>query len=198
MTASRRGRLMGKVEWAIEMASPARSWFRASSRHDRVTVLVNVGLTLDMRAYTARMSELKTKPTSQDVAEYLNGVAPEEKRRDGFTLLDMMQRITGEHAVMWGPSIVGFGVYHYKSERSRQEGDWPLVGFSPRKQNLSLYVLAGSPDQEQLLANLGKHKAGVGCLYVKRLSDIDEAVLATLVESSFRHMKQIHGHEDPR
>lgn len=142
------------------------------------------------------MSELKTQPTSQDATEFLNGVAPEEQRRDSFTLLEMMQRITGEQPVMWGPSIVGFGTYHYKSERSRQEGDWPLVGFSPRKQNLSLYVLAGSPDQHDLLARLGKHKASVGCLYVKRLSDVDQTVLAALIERSFRHMKTLHGHTD--
>ena len=166
--------------------------------HDPLTFSEKTVLHIMERKYSTRMSELKTKPTTQDVAEYLNGIEPEEKRRDGFTLLEMIQRITGEKPIMWGPSIVGFGVYHYKSERSRQEGDWPLVGFSPRKQSLSLYVLAGSPDQEQLLAKLGKHKAGVGCLYVKRLSDVDEVVLATLVESSFRHMKQIHGHEDPR
>src|SRR5687768_9130444 len=103
------------------------------------------------------MSDLKTKPTSQDVSEFLNGVAPEEKRRDSFTLLEMMQQITGEKAVMWGPSIVGFGSYHYKSERSRQEGDWPLVGFSPRKQNLTLYIMAGNKDDPELLEKLGKH-----------------------------------------
>ena len=136
------------------------------------------------------MSELKTKPTTQDASEFLNGIEPEEKRRDGFTLLEMMERITGEKAVMWGTSIVGFGMYHYKSERSRQEGDWPLIGFSPRKQSLSLYVLAGSPDTEELLGKLGKHKAGVGCLYVKRLSDVDKTVLATLIESSYRHAKE--------
>ena len=139
------------------------------------------------------MSELKTKPTTQDASEFLNGIEPEEKRRDGFTLLEMMERITGEKAVMWGASIVGFGMYHYKSERSRQEGDWPLIGFSPRKQNLSLYVLAGSPNTEELLGKLGKHKTGVSCLYVKRLSDVDQTVLATLIESSYRHMKRTYG-----
>ena len=139
------------------------------------------------------MSEIKTKPTTQDAREFLNGIEPEEKRRDGFTLLEMMEQITGERAVMWGPSIVGFGTYHYKSERSRQEGDWPLVGFSPRKQSLSLYVLAGSPGTDELLGKLGKHKAGVGCLYVKRLADVDVSVLATLIESSYRHMKRTHG-----
>src|SRR5687767_5036604 len=134
------------------------------------------------------MSESKTKLTTQDASEFLNGIEPEEKRRDGFALLEMMERITGEKAVMWGSSIVGFGMYHYKSERSRQEGDWPLVGFSPRKQSLSLYVL-GSPDAEELLGKLGKHKTGVSCLYVRRLSDVDQTVLETLIASSYRHAK---------
>ena len=136
------------------------------------------------------MSEPKTKPTTQDAREFLNGIEPEEKRRDGFTLLELMERITGENAVMWGPSIVGFGLYHYKSERSRQEGDWPLIAFSPRKQNLTLYVMAGNNDHQELLGKLGKHKTSGGCLYIKRLSDVDEAVLATLIDTSFRHMKE--------
>jgi len=136
------------------------------------------------------MSELKTKPTSQDPTEFLSAVEPEEKRRDGFTLLELMAKITGEKPVMWGPSIVGFGSYHYKSERSRQEGDWPLVGFSPRKQNLTLYIMAGNQDNQEVLARLGKHKTSVGCLYVKRLSDVDLDALTTLIEASYTYMKQ--------
>lgn len=136
------------------------------------------------------MSELKTKPTSQDPREFLNAIEPEAKRRDGLTLLQMMEGITGEQAVMWGPSIVGFGSYHYKSERSRQEGDWPLVGFSPRKQNLTLYIMAGNQDNQDLLARLGKHSTSVGCLYVKRLSDVDLDVLATLIRTSYDYMKR--------
>ena len=136
------------------------------------------------------MSDLKTKPTSQDAREFLSTIEPEEKRRDSSTLLELMQKITGEKAVMWGPSIVGFGSYHYKSERSRQEGDWPLIGFSPRKQNLTLYIMAGNQDNRDLLERLGKHKSSVGCLYVKRLSDVDLEVLTTLIEESFKYMKE--------
>lgn len=136
------------------------------------------------------MSELKTKPTSQDPTEFLNAVESDEKRRDSFTILELMQRISGEPPVMWGPSIVGFGSYHYKSERSRQEGDWPLIGFSPRKQDLTLYVMAGNQDNHDLLARLGKHKSSVGCLYVKRLADVDLDVLATLIEASYASMQQ--------
>ena len=135
------------------------------------------------------MAELKTKPTTQDAREFLRTVEPEDKRRDSFTILEMMESITGEQAVMWGTSIVGFGSYHYKSERSRQEGDWPLIGFSQRKQNLTLYIMAGNQEKTELLEKLGKHKTSVGCLYVKRLSDVDEAVLATLIDSCYQHMK---------
>src|ERR1043165_7255095 len=108
------------------------------------------------------MAEPKTKATKESVKVFLNKVEPEEKRKDSFTLLEMFEKITGEKAVMWGTSIVGFGQYHYKSEKSKQEGDWMLVGFSPRKQNLTLYILHGNQEQKELLAKLGKHKAGGG------------------------------------
>jgi len=135
------------------------------------------------------MSDPKTKPTSQDARDFLKAVEPEENRRDSLTLLQLMQKTTGEKAVMWGPSIVGFGSYHYKSERSRQEGDWPLIGFSSRKQNLTLYIMAGNHDNKALLEKLGKHTSSVGCLYIKRLSDVDQDVLTTLIETSFDLMK---------
>src|SRR3954469_3500211 len=127
------------------------------------------------------MAEPKTKATSQSVTSFLNTIEPAEKRADGFTLLDMFQKITGEKAVLWGTSIVGFGKYHYKSEKSAQEGDWFLVGFSPRKQNLTLYILAWKQEAPVLLAKLGKYKRGGGCLYINRLSDVDEKILAKLV-----------------
>jgi hypothetical protein len=139
--------------------------------------------------YSGGMAELKTKPTTQDAREFLRTVEPAEKQRDSLAVLELMERITGERAVMWGTSIVGFGSYHYKSERSRQEGDWPLVGFSPRKQNLTLYIMAGNHEKPELLAKLGKHKTGGSCLYIKRLSDVDETVLATLIDGCYQHMK---------
>lgn len=139
------------------------------------------------------MAEPKTKATKASVHEFLNKVEPEEKRQDSFALLEMFEQITGEKAVMWGDSIVGFGQYHYKSERSRQEGDWMLVGFSPRKQNLTLYVLHGN-QENPALEKLGKHKtsgSGMGgCLYINKLSDVDQKVLRKLIENSFRHMKK--------
>lgn len=139
------------------------------------------------------MSELKTKPTSHSVTEFLDKVQPEEKRQDSFTILKMMQKISGEKPVMWGSSMIGFGSYHYKSERSSQEGDWPLIGFSPRKQNLTLYIMAimaGNEDSKELLSKLGKHKTSVGCLYIKRLSDVDTKVLSALIEKSYTRMKK--------
>ena|SRR5690242_8364831 len=139
------------------------------------------------------MSEQKTKPTTQSVKEFLSKVEPEEKRQDSLVLLELFQKSTGEKPVMWGESIVGFGQYHYKSERSRQEGDWFLVGFSPRKQNLSLYIMHGNTDNPAL-EKLGKHKtsgSGMGgCLYINKLSDVDREVLRTLVETSYRFMKK--------
>ena len=139
------------------------------------------------------MAELKTKITNQNPKDFLNTITPEQKRIDGFALLEMFQKVTGEKAVMWGSSIVGFGKYHYKSERSTQEGDWMLVGFSPRKQNLTLYIMHGNNDSFALLEKLGKHKTsgGIGgCLYINKLSDVDQTVLAKLIETSFLFMKK--------
>lgn len=135
------------------------------------------------------MAELKTKATTQDPKDFLQTITPDEKKKDGFALLEMFKQITGEKAVMWGSSIVGFGKYHYKSERSSQEGDWPLVGFSPRKQNLTLYVMAGNMDNPDL-KKLGKHKTSVGCLYINKLSDVDQDILRKLIQTSYSFMKK--------
>jgi hypothetical protein len=135
------------------------------------------------------MAELKTKATTASVTDFLKSIEPTEKQQDGFALLELFEKITGEKAVLWGTSIIGFGMYHYKSERSSQEGDWPLVGFSPRKQNLTLYIMMGNHDNP-ILEKLGKHSSSVSCLYIKRLRDIDMTVLAELVEKSFAHMKR--------
>lgn len=136
------------------------------------------------------MAELKTKATKASVTDFLNTIEPAEKQADSFTLLKIFETITGQKAVMWGSSIVGFGMYHYKSERSTQEGDWPLVAFSPRKQNLTLYIMAGNKDNQKLLHKLGKHKASGGCLYINKLSDVDQKVLTALIKTSFQFMKK--------
>jgi len=141
------------------------------------------------------MAEPKTKVTTQNPKDFLNAVEPEQKREDSFALLEMFQKLTGEEPVMWGGSIVGFGKYHYKSEKSRQEGDWFLVGFSPRKQNITLYILHGNEDSKALLEKLGKHKTSGGsmggCLYINKLSDVDQNVLETLIKNSF-HSKRMY------
>jgi hypothetical protein len=138
------------------------------------------------------MAELKTKPTKKSVEAFLESIEPETRRRDGFGLLDMFKKATGQKPVMWGESIVGFGRYHYKSERSSQEGDWPLVAFSPRKQSLTLYLLTGGKNTyKDLLEKLGKHKTSVGCLYINKLSDVDPDILARLVERCFKDNKKM-------
>jgi hypothetical protein len=136
------------------------------------------------------MAEIKTKQTDASVSEFINSFADtEQKRADSFELLKLMQDFTGFEPKMWGPSIIGFGSYHYKSERSRQEGDWPLVGFSPRKAAISLYVFAGTEKQVKLLEEFGKFKMGKGCIYVKKLSDINVEVLKKLMEETIGFLK---------
>ncbi len=125
------------------------------------------------------MAEVKTQATKQNPKDFLNAIEPEQKKKDGFVLLEIFQKATG------------FGKYHYKSERSAQEGDWPLIGFSPRKQNLTLYIMGGRDDV--LLKKLGKHKlsGGMGgCLYINKLSDVDITVLTEVVRKSFQYMKK--------
>lgn len=118
------------------------------------------------------MAELKTKETDADVNEFIDSFAnTEQKKLDSYELVNLMEKVSGHKPRMWGPSIIGFGKYHYKSDRSSQEGDWPLIGFSPRKAALTLYVCMyeGSEEQDELLSKLGKFKKGGGCLYVKKL-----------------------------
>lgn len=134
------------------------------------------------------MAELKTKLNDASVDDFLSAF-PEETRADCYEILKMMKAATKAEPKMWGTSIVGFGSYHYKSERSRQEGDWPLVGFSPRKQNLTLYFMTGFDRYGNLLKKLGKHTTSKGCLYIKRLSDMDKKVLKELIAESVKVMK---------
>ncbi len=136
------------------------------------------------------MAEIKTKVNEASVEDFLNNVQDEQKRADSFELLKMYENITGKKAKMWGTSIIGFGQYHYKSERSSQEGDWPLSGFSPRKQNLTLYVMPGFGNLDKLLGKLGKNKTSKGCLYIKRLSDVDKGVLKEIIKESFEESKR--------
>jgi len=135
------------------------------------------------------MAENKTVENDDDVMAFLNAVEPEKKREDAFTIMKLMEEVTGEPAKMWGTSIVGFGSHHYKYESGR-EGDMANVGFSPRKQATTLYIMAGFDTYDDLLSRLGKHKTGKSCLYIKKLDDVDMDVLRELVKQSAEHMKQ--------
>jgi hypothetical protein len=129
------------------------------------------------------MAENKTKATEVSVAAYIAALPDESRRADAKTLVKIMQGATGEKPKMWGPSIIGFGSYHYVYESGR-EGDMPIVGFSPRKAATVIYGLRASGDAESLLAKLGKHTTGKGCVYIKRLADVDQKVLSTLITKS--------------
>jgi hypothetical protein len=135
------------------------------------------------------MAGNKTIPNDQDVEEFLNSIADERKRKDSFTILELMKQVTGMEPRMWGSSIVGFGSYHYKYESGR-EGDTIIAGFSPRKQNLTIYNMGSFEQDDDLFKKLGKHTSGKGCLYIKRLDDVDLPTLKSLVEESVKHVKQ--------
>ncbi|HSP12951.1 MAG TPA: DUF1801 domain-containing protein [Salegentibacter sp.] len=140
------------------------------------------------------MAELKTQQNDGDVHEFINSFAnSEQKRKDSFEILKLMQEVSGYEPKMWGSSIIGFGKYHYKSERSTQEGDWFLVGLSPRKAAISLYVYSGRSGQDNLLKKLGKFKMGKSCIYVNKLSDINTEVLKTIMKSTIDFLQKKHG-----
>jgi hypothetical protein len=128
------------------------------------------------------MGEPKTKPTDADVSAFLQAATPAKRRDDGLRLAVIFREVTGAEPIMWGPSIVGYGTYHYVSPSNpRNQGDWPKTGFSPRKASLSIYGLKDTPEQSALLPSLGTYTEGAGCLYVKNLDDINEDVLRNLI-----------------
>lgn len=139
------------------------------------------------------MAENRTQATGASVDEFLAAVEHPVRRSDGSRLLELMAGITGQEAQMWGPTIVGFGRYHYRYESGR-EGDAAAVGFSPRKGSLSLYGLTYGPESAQLLGRLGRHRTGAGCLYINKLEDVDEAVLAELIRAGYRHVTTVLHH----
>ncbi|PKO99807.1 MAG: hypothetical protein CVU13_04575 [Bacteroidetes bacterium HGW-Bacteroidetes-8] len=137
---------------------------------------------------------IKTTETSANVTDFINAFADsEQKRLDSFELLKLMSNFTGFEPKMWGPTMIGFGSYHYKSERSRQEGDWPLVGFSPRKAAISLYVYTGNPEHEYLLKDLGKFTMGKACIYIKKLSDINIDALKLIMGETIKFLQAKYG-----
>lgn len=139
------------------------------------------------------MAELKTKPTKSSVEKFIKSVPDAQKREDCFTITKLMKEATGAEPQMWGSSIVGFGTQHY-TYASGREGDWPIIGFSPRKQNLTLYLgIYGLEEQTEILQKLGKHSLGKGCLYIKRLSDVDLPTLKKLIKGSVKKQKTRRG-----
>ena len=133
------------------------------------------------------MAENKTKATEASVDAFLDAVADTQRREDARAVRALMERLSGEPAAMWGPSIIGFGRYHYKYD-SGHEGESARLAFSPRAKELVLYLLGNVPRQQELLARLGRHRSGKCCLYIKRLSDVDESVLEELIRDSLAHM----------
>ena len=133
----------------------------------------------------AKTAELKTKVNDASVTDFLNNVEDEQKRKDCLEVARMMEQVTKQQPKMWGTSIVGFGLYHYKGASGR-EGDWMLIGFSPRKQNITLYIMSGFEQYPGLMKKLGKYSTGKSCLYIKRLSDIDVNVLKQLMTESLK------------
>ena len=140
------------------------------------------------------MTALKTKVHDGDVYEFIQSYAnTEQKKQDSLELIKIMQNITGSEPKMWGPSMIGFGQYHYRSDRSKQEGDWPLLAFSPRKAAISLYVYTGDPEHEYLLEDLGKFTMGKACIYAKRLSDINIDALEKLMKATITYLDDTYG-----
>ena len=136
------------------------------------------------------MAELKTKKNAGNVMAFIESVTDESKRADCLALLKLMKKITKAQPAMWGDSVVGFDSFHYKSERSQQKGDWYISGFSPRKQNLTIYIIPGFASYGDIMKKLGKYKTSGSCLHIKKLADIDMAVLQQLVSQSFKDMKE--------
>lgn len=132
----------------------------------------------------SKLVEIKTKPTAVSVAEFINNIGEEQKRADCWVILDLMKKATGEEPAIWGSSLVGFGYVRYKSPATGREVDWFKIGFAPRKANISLYLTMDIKKQGDALARLGKHKTGVGCLYINKLADVDMNVLQEMIDAS--------------
>ena len=139
------------------------------------------------------MAEPKTRPTGPSVSAFLRTVADEDRRCDCLAVVKIMKEATRAERRMWGTSIVGFGTHHYRYASGR-EGDWPLTGFSPRKNDLTLYIMGGFGRYEPLMSRLGKYKNGKACLYIKKLADVDMEVLKALVATSVEHVARSHAH----
>ena len=140
-----------------------------------------------MAAKKSKLVEIKTKATNGSVEDFLNKIPDEQKRNDSFVILEMMKKASKEEPKLWGSSIIGFGNKRYKSPTTGREVDWLLIGFSPRKANISIYLVSNIQEHAKELEKLGKHKTGVGCLYINKLEDIDLKILKGMIESSLKN-----------
>lgn len=140
-----------------------------------------------MAAKKSKLVEIKTKATNGSVEDFLNKIPDEQKRNDSFVILEMMKKASKEEPKLWGSSIIGFGNKRYKSPTTGREVDWLLIGFSPRKANISIYLVSNIQEHAKELEKLGKHKTGVGCLYINKLEDIDLKILKNMIESSLKN-----------
>ncbi len=139
------------------------------------------------------MSEIKTKPTNLDVDGFLMSVEPEKKRMDSMELKKVFDSVVNEKATLWNNNMIGYGSFHYKSEKSKQEGDWPLTAFSPRKRYIAIYIMSGVENYKELLDRLGKHKISAGsCIYINKLQDINLDILKEIISTSVADMKRIY------
>jgi hypothetical protein len=139
------------------------------------------------------MAEIKTKPIDSDIDKFLMTIEPEKKRTDSLEIKKLFDSVVKEKASLWNNNMIGYGSYHYKSDRSTQEGDWPLTGFSPRKQNIAIYIMSHVSNYKELLCKLGKYKASSGsCIYVNKFEDINPDVLKELISTSVSDMKKMY------
>jgi hypothetical protein len=137
------------------------------------------------------MAEIKTKPIDSDIEEFLMSIEPEKKRRDAIEIKKLFDNVVKEKPILWNNNMIGYGSYHYKSDRSSQQGDWPLTAFSPRKQNITIYIMSGALNYKDLLNKLGKYKISSGsCIYINKIEDIDLNVLKEIISASVADMKK--------
>ncbi len=136
------------------------------------------------------MAEIKTKPIDSDIDKFLMTIEPEKRRLDSIKIKQLFDSVVKEKATLWNNNMIGYGSFHYKSERSRQEGDWPLTAFSPRKQNITIYIMSGTKNYENLLKELGRYKISSGsCIYINKVEDINLEVLKMIISASVSDMK---------
>jgi hypothetical protein len=137
------------------------------------------------------MAEIKTKPTDSDIDEFLMNIKPEKKRKDSMELKKVFDSVVNERATLWNNNMIGYGSFHYKSDRSSQQGDWPLTAFSPRKQNITVYIMSGALNYKDLLSKLGKYKISSGsCIYINKIEDINLDILREIISDSVADMKK--------